>query len=202
MSTSYVPARWPSATATAGLWALAAASLVFWGLRLTTPSVSIAPPAAPSGGEVAVDPVAVGQMLGVVNAPAAVVATPDAASRFVLLGVVADTDQQGAALISVDGKPARPFKVGVKVADGFVLQSLDRRAASLGASLDAPSAFTLKLPVPPLATMGAAQPSVPMRPPVMAPAAPGVAPAGPVYGPTMPGMPPGMPPVAAPGVPG
>ena len=57
------------------------------------------------------------------------VATPEAASRFVLLGVVADTDGQGAALIAVDGKPPRPFRVGAKVADGYVLHSVSARAA-------------------------------------------------------------------------
>lgn len=149
---------------------------MFWGLRLTSPSDAIAPPAVASAPPAAVDPAAVAQLLGAVSAKATVIAAPEAASRFVLLGIVADSDQQGAALIAVDGKPPRPFRVGAKVADGYVLQSVSTRAAAFGASLDSASAFTIQLPVRPLAVMtppalpGAA-PFVPGAPPV-----PGAAP--------------------------
>jgi general secretion pathway protein C len=171
MSVPYAPARWPSATATTGLWALAAASIVFWGLRLMSPSDAVAPPAVSSGASPTVDSTAVAQILGAVPSQAVVTATPDAASRFVLQGVVADTDQQGAALIAVDGKPPRPFRVGAKVADGYVLQSVSTRAATLGASLDSAAAFTLQLPVRPLAANP--PPAVPgAPPPVVAPAPP------------------------------
>ena len=37
---------------------------------------------------------------------------PDAASRFQLQGVVADDLGRGAALIAIDGKPARPYRAG------------------------------------------------------------------------------------------
>lgn len=168
MAASYAPARWPSATATTALWALAAASVVFWGLRLLSPSDAVAPPAV-SSNAAAVDPAAVAQMLGVVPSQATVAATPDAASRFQLLGVVADADQQGAALIAVDGKPARPFRVGAKVAEGYVLQSVSTRAASLGASVDATPAFTLQLPVRPLAVNAPPPPAPGAPPPVVAP---------------------------------
>jgi general secretion pathway protein C len=170
MSASYAPARWPSATATTALWALAAASVVFWGLRLMSPSDAVAPPALSSNAAATVDPVAVAQMLGAVPSQAAVVATPDAASRFQLLGVVADADQQGAALIVVDGKPPRPFRVGAKVADGYVLHSVSARAASLGASVDAAPAFTLQLPTRPLAVNAPPPPAAAdAPPPVVAP---------------------------------
>jgi len=174
MSAPYAPARWPAATATVALWALAAASIVFWGLRLTSPSGAVAPPPVATGPQVAADPALVAQMLGAVSAQSVAAATPDAASRFELLGVVADADQQGAALIAVDGKPARPFKVGASVAEGYVLQSVSTRAASLGASVDAPAAFTLQLPARPLAIPSpppppVAQPAEAPIPPVMAP---------------------------------
>ena len=171
MSVPYALARWPLATATTGLWALAAASIVFWGLRLMSPSDSVAPPAVNGGASVTVDSTAVAQILGAVPSQAVVAATPDAASRFVLQGVVADTDQQGAALIAVDGKPPRPFRVGGQVADGYVLQSVNTRAATLGARVDSASAFTLQLPVRPLA---ANPPPAVLgeQPPVVAPAPP------------------------------
>jgi general secretion pathway protein C len=61
------------------------------------------------------------------DAPAPVLAS----SRFVLVGVVA-SGAQGAALIAVDGKPAKPFAVGATVGDDFVLQSVQPRQAVLG----------------------------------------------------------------------
>ncbi|MDM0017882.1 type II secretion system protein N [Variovorax saccharolyticus] len=153
MSVPYAPARWPSATATTAVWALAAASLVFWGLRLAGPSDAPAPPAVAGTPQAALDPAAVARVLGAVSTQAAAVAAPEAASRFSLLGVVADAEQQGVALIAVDGKPPRPFRVGARVADGFVLQSLGARSAAFGASPEAATAFTLQLPTRPLAVM-------------------------------------------------
>lgn len=169
MSVPYAPARWPIATATTALWALAAASIVFWGLRLAAPSDAIAPPAVAAPQAVA-DPAAVAQLLGAVPSQPTVVATPEAASRFALLGVVADTEGQGAALLVVDGKPPKPFRVGATVADGYVLQSLTTRGASFGASAGSAPAFTLQLPTRPLAVMS--PPAVSTPPPVVAPGVP------------------------------
>lgn len=173
MSVPFAPSRWPAATATTGLWALAAASAVFWGLRLMAPSDAIAPPPVASAPAVAVDPALVARLLGAVPAHEAAVAAPEAASRFALLGIIADTDQQGAALIAVDGKPPRPFRVGAKVVDGYVLQSVTTRAAAFGASVDSATAFTLQLPTRPLAVN--APPAVPMNGPGPGPG-PGPAP--------------------------
>ena len=162
MSVPYASPRWPAATATTALWALAAASVVFWGLRLAAPADALAPPPVADTPQAAPDPAAVARMLGAVSTPAAAAATPEAASRFALLGVVADAGQQGVALIAVDGKPPRPFRVGATVADGYVLQSLEARAAALGASAGSAPAFTLQLPTRPLAVM---TPPGPLPPP-------------------------------------
>lgn len=153
MSVPYAPSRWPAATATLGLWALAAASVVFWGLRLSAPNDGLAPPAVASTPPAAIDSVAVAQLLGVVSAQSAAAATPAAASRFALLGVVADRSQQGAALIAVDGKPARPFRIGSPVVDSYVLQAVGVRSATLGTRNGADAALTLQLPVRPMAVM-------------------------------------------------
>lgn len=151
------------------LWAIAAASIVFWALRLLAPADAVMPPAVASAATATVDPAAVGRLLGVVNSAPAVAAVPDAASRFVLQGVVADTDQQGVALIAVDGKPPRPYRVGAQVAPGYFLQSVDSRVASFGPSLASDSAFTLQLPVKPFAANpprddGAAMPGIELSP--------------------------------------
>jgi len=150
MSLPYASPRWPAATLTLAVWALAAASVVFWGLRLAAPADALAPPVAATPAAT-IDSAAVAQMLGAVTEKSAVAATPEAASRFALLGVVADSAQRGAALIAVDGKPARPFRVGSQLVDGYVLQSVSLRTVALGASIGSPVAITLQLPVRPMA---------------------------------------------------
>ncbi len=138
--------RWPAALGTTCVWALAAACVMFWGLKLAAPPESVAPPALVSA-PVAVDPAEVAKLFGATPAPLASLA-PDAGSRFMLLGVVADGDMQGAALIAVDGTAPRPYRVGQQVGDGYVLQSVDVRAATVGAGADTPPLFTLQLPKP------------------------------------------------------
>ena len=163
MTLPYAPARWPSVTATVVLWAAAAASIVFWGLRMATPADGVRPPAVSTVAALNVDSAAVARVLGAQPAVERVVAAPDAASRFHLLGVVADDTGRGAALIAVDGKPPRPYRVGATLAEGYVLQSLDARAVNIGGDRRGSAVFSLKLPVQPLAVNG------PVRPPPVMP---------------------------------
>ncbi len=87
------------------------------------------------------------QVLGARAVSAA--AEPAAASRFVLKGVLAGTRSgDGAALIAVDGKPPRHYRVGADIEPGLVLQSLGRREARLGASVDGATTLALELPRP------------------------------------------------------
>ena len=137
--------RWAVAAGTFVLWGLAAASAVYWGMKLGNAGASgpIAPPApsAPPS-----DPAAIARLLG--SSPAAATAAPVASlsSRFSLLGVVADPDGGGAALLSVDGKPPKPYRVGSAVDEGLVLQSVQPRRAVIGSSMQSPPALTLDLP--------------------------------------------------------
>ncbi len=211
MTSLYPSVRWGVPLATTGLWALAAASVVFWGLRLSTPRDVAVPPAAPTAPVATPDPAAVARLLGAAPAAAATPA-PEASSRFALLGVVADGTRHGAALISLDGKPPRPYRVGAAVGEGYVLQSVGLRAATLGTARDAPPAFTLQLPMHTSAAgvasaMPAAVPAVPTfaPPPAAAAAPPPTAqgmpslPAAPYSSNRrrMPGAPPSLPPPSA-----
>lgn len=85
-----------------------------------------------------------GGQTGIAAAQAVTIDT--AASRFKLTGVVADRAKGGYALISVDGKPARPYRVGTLVDNALVLQSVAPRSAALAASADAPVSIILDLP--------------------------------------------------------
>ncbi|ADU98566.1 general secretion pathway protein C [Alicycliphilus denitrificans] len=138
--------RWAPRLATLALWVLAGASAVYWGLQLSG-RVAGPAPAAAAPEPVAADAQALARLLGAqaASAPEA----PAAASRFVLLGLLAGTASgDGAALIAVDGKPARPYRVGASVEPGLVLQSLSRREARLGASVEGATTLTLEMPRP------------------------------------------------------
>lgn len=194
--------NWRSKTTVAGstllLWALVAGSAVYWGLRLGA-HPSVLPPPAAAAGPTQVDPLSVASLLG--SSPQATPAAPALSSRFALQGVVADGSQGGAAVIAVDGKPPRAYRVGATVDEGLVLQSVSTRGAALGAE-GGPASVTLELPRP-------AQPNRAPSGLPGAPAVPGIpgAPAasgaplvpGPQVMPGAPGPVPGVP--SAPGVP-
>jgi general secretion pathway protein C len=148
------------------IWALVAATAVFWGLRLL-----VRAPAAPSYAVAVGDASAVradlSRVLG--SAPvtaAAAVAAPEASSRFKLIGIMAPKGAQaavapastGVALIAVDGKPPKAFVVGSQLDGDLVLQSVSLRTASIGPAQGAAS-VKLELPALPAAATGTLAPS-------------------------------------------
>lgn len=141
---SNLQGKWTVAGATFALWALVAASAVYWGLKIATPSRAPAASAPALRAPVAADPAAVARLLGA--SPAAAAPAVSLSSRFTLVGVVASRSRQGAALIAVDGRPAKPFRVGAAIDEGLVLQSVDARRATLAASREGPAVLTLELP--------------------------------------------------------
>lgn len=139
--------NWTVKGVTLLVWAAAAASAAYWGLKLSAggagplPAAGLRPPAA-------ADPAAIARLLGAGAAAQSASPQPSAASRFQLVGVVADKSEQGAALIAVDGKPAKPYRIGARIDEGLVLQSVQPRRAVLAPSLQAEPAITLELPLP------------------------------------------------------
>jgi general secretion pathway protein C len=129
------------------VWGVVAFSAVSWGLRWSAAdaaprSTTTAAQALPE-----VDVSAAARTLGAAPLQTAVTPSPTQASRFQLLGVLAGGPHAGAALMSVDGQTAKPFRVGAVVADGWVLQSVEGRRVSLGATSDGPVTLALELPV-------------------------------------------------------
>jgi general secretion pathway protein C len=140
------PDPWIVRGATFALWALAAGSAVFWGLRLAGSERSLSVPASPARQVAAVDPEALARLLGSSPVAGTLAAPPplSLASRFQLVGVAAAAHSgAGAAVISVDGKPARPFRVGSTIEEGVVLQSVRGRQAVLASGA---TQVTLELP--------------------------------------------------------
>jgi general secretion pathway protein C len=140
---------WANRTATFALAALAALSGTYWFLKSTDAnSVPTAPPAAGTS-FAALDPQSVARALGGGNAGAPAPGSPSTSAGrtpFVLVGVLADRQRGGAALIAVDGKAAKPYRVGATVDGSLVLQSVSGRTAALGTAVDGPAQFTLELP--------------------------------------------------------
>lgn len=137
--------RWMLRLATFLLWAGAAGCAVFWGLRLAAPASGALVAPVDLGGPATADPATVARLLGATTGPLAAVPVAAVASRFTLLGVLAGRQNGGAALIAVDGKPARPVRVGGTLEEGLVLQSLSGRQAVLGADRDGPATVTLEI---------------------------------------------------------
>jgi general secretion pathway protein C len=127
------------------VWVCVAFSAVTWVLRWTAVRdvsniASAEPQPLPE-----VDATALARSLGA--APLQATAAPTLASRLQLLGVLAGGPNAGAALVTVDGKPAKPYRVGAVVVDGLVLQSTQARRVTLGAAVEGPPTLTLELPV-------------------------------------------------------
>ena len=145
------------------VWALAAACAVYWALRLL---------AAPAGLPASVQPVSItGALKGDIGrlfaSPGTPVASEEAApaltSRFKLVGVMAPREGeggrgQGIALIAVDGKPPRPYRVGASLESGIVLQAVAARSATLG-PLNGAATVRLDMPTLPAPATGTRLPS-------------------------------------------
>jgi general secretion pathway protein C len=134
------------------LWALAAGSATFWVLQNVhgaSPSQSdAATKAAPLPSTAAEQNLTpqVAIALGAKNpiTPTAASALAAMQARFQLQGVLSVGGKSGAALISVDGKPAKPYRLGVTVEDGLEVIAVKAREASMGSN--GVTAFTLELP--------------------------------------------------------
>lgn len=141
---------WSARLSTFALAALAAASVVYWGLRWSEP---ISAPRASSdwAGQSPIDTGRVAQLLGASTALVDDDEAAPAVSQYKLIGVIAQGRGSGlgSALIATDSAPAKPYKVGDKLSDELVLQSVSARGATLAPSLRAPASLTLE--VPPLA---------------------------------------------------
>jgi general secretion pathway protein C len=172
--------------ATFVLWLLAAGSVAYWVLKFVRGPVApaaanVASLSAGGAGAAAVDSVALARGLGG-GAPAAPVDNPVNpppssinASRFNLTGVVVSPARQArnsVALIGMDGKPAKPYRVGTVLTDGVVLHSVAAGKAMLATSADAPVAVTLELPRLTSAVAGTAIAVRPPQPVVVPPTQP------------------------------
>jgi general secretion pathway protein C len=159
------------------VWAACAASVVAWGLKISGHNLSV-----PAHAQLLVPEQSLrGDPLRLFSQPAATaadtaVAAPPQASRYRLVGVVAPFGAgaddlpvthtgpatAGVALLSVDGKPARAYRVGADLDDsGWVLQKVGSRSADLGPANGEPAHHIdlPLLPAPATGSLRAAEPA-------------------------------------------
>lgn len=166
------------------VWALAGGTTLFWGLRLGASPLPV-PPQAQVADAAAVPRGDLTRLFGADAPPPAADATPEPAAdaRFTLLGVVnpraPQAAREGLALIAVDGKPPRAYRVGAVVDGPHVLQAVSARGATLGPRDGAP-VISLSLAPPQPAATGTLPPAggmvLPNRMPPPSPMPPGVPP--------------------------
>jgi general secretion pathway protein C len=90
---------------------------------------------------------------------------PDVSARFRLTGVMAPKrpSEQGLAVISVDGNPARVYRVGALIEGEWVLHEVSLRTATVASARNAgdPStSFVLELPLAATAATGVLPPAL------------------------------------------
>jgi general secretion pathway protein C len=166
----------PSRLSAFVIWALVAASAVFWALRF----FARGPEAPASAVPVSVSSQAHGDLDRLLGEDDVPVAAPNGApappSRFRLLGVVAPRAGtpagEGVAVIAVDDKPPRAYRVGARVEGDLMLRSVSPRSVSLGTA-SGENAMNLQLPSR-LASNSAAPAAAPVvgasrRPPIARP---------------------------------
>ena len=187
--------NWTIRLVTCLLWLLATGSVVYWALKFVStasaPAYASVVGAAPGAQAGTVDSSAVARALGggfapnlVAGGATSTLASGITASRFVLTGVVDGTALgKSIALIAIDAKPARPYRVGGVLEAGVVLRSVEERKAVIGPQdKEAGGSVTLELPARAvfagagpagLGGVGSAQLFAPIAPiPTPAPAAP------------------------------
>jgi general secretion pathway protein C len=181
------------------IWALVAASAAFWGLRMF-----VRAPGAPAHTVAVGDAAPLRADLTRIFGAPPVASTqtaqaPAMSSRFQLTGVMAPKvpGGPGIALIAVDGKTPRAYRVGSAIDGDLVLQSVSLRSAAIGPARGT-AAVVLEMPPLPTAATGTLPPVASMTSPAAGPVPPMAVPptpAAPVVAPPltpvtpMPGMP-------------
>ena len=141
--------KWLSRLVTFAVWTLVAMSVAWWSLKFVGaqgPTLIATTPSAPAVGSEQADLTKVfGSSNSSSTALAAIPAAINPATRFSLIGVVANRASSGVALISVDGKAARPYRVGSPIEDTYELKSVAARSAVVQEAKAAGATFTIEL---------------------------------------------------------
>ena len=141
---------WTVRLLTLAVWAAWAGSVTYWVLQWPQAGAvrdGVVTPVASADGQMAA-PAAASLMRALGATATERTLAPAMSSRLSLVGVVRAGSRDGAALIAVDGKAARPVRLGGEVEPGLYLLALEPRRASLGSAPQGPETLALELPRP------------------------------------------------------
>lgn len=142
-----VAALWRVRLLSLALAALAAASVVFWGLKISAPTpVQVNTSALTIAETEAVDWAASARALGATQNSETPSVRALNAQRWALTGVARAGTAEGMALIAAEGQPAKPYRLKSRLEEGLFLVALEPRLAHLGPTPEGPVSLTLTLP--------------------------------------------------------
>jgi general secretion pathway protein C len=146
------------------IWGAVALSAAYWGLRWFGKPLAVPPGTTPA----TMDTTLRGDLSKLLSGPAPAEGSTEPppeqaalAGRLQLLGLVAPRDeggQAGVALLVLDGKPARAYKIGQMVDGDLMVQAITQRNVQIGPQ-DGPASVTLELPLMPGAATGTLAPA-------------------------------------------
>jgi general secretion pathway protein C len=145
------------------IWGAVALGVAFWGLRWFGKSMTVPPGTASATMDNSLRGDVSKLLAGPAKAVDAVAAPTQQAAlagRLQLLGVVAPRQEgghAGVALLVLDGKPARAYRLGQAVDGELVVQTISQRQVQIGTQ-GGPVAVSLDLPLMPAATTGSLPP--------------------------------------------
>lgn len=136
---------WTLRLFTFAVWVAVGLCAAYWAFKFvtTTPVEATAATLKPA---VVVDTKAIAKLLGATDGVAMQAANISARVKLSLFGLATSPGGQGIALIAIEDKPAKPYRVGAKVTDDLVLKSISKVNAVLAASATAPDGPKLELP--------------------------------------------------------
>lgn len=128
------------------IWLAVGLCVAYWAFKFITTKPVEATAALPAPALV-IDSKAVAKLLGAADNVAAKPVNVAVSTKYALFGLAGTARGQGVALIALDGKPAKPYRVGSVVADSLILKSISNTGVILAASITAADGVTLELPV-------------------------------------------------------
>lgn len=156
------------------VWALVAGSGVFWGFRLwsrpASSSLRTVATADPASAQSDLSRL-FGAALAADSAGVAAAPEPEISARFRLTGVMAPKhpSEQGLAVISIDGNPARVYRVGAWIDGDLMLREVSLRTATVASARnadEAQTAFVLEVPAINAPATGVLSPTLSITGPV------------------------------------
>lgn len=129
-SSSNIRNPWMLLLFTAAIWVVVALFGVYWTMKFVK-SGNVSASIAMIVPQASVDSSALGKLLGVDPLAGNNSLSTESSVNLALFGVASTSAGGGIALISTDGKPAKPYRIGGKVTDTLTLKSVSRTEVKL-----------------------------------------------------------------------